>query len=779
MLVRPTRAALGALTVMFALAGVAGRALAQGASIGGRVTDARSASPIADATVFVEGTARGGMTAADGRYVITGVPAGAQTLVVRRIGFATRRIPFSIADRDTILDVALAEEVSVIAPVVVSATREARRRTESSVTIDALDGADVRLARAAHPAAIMQRVPGVHVSQLSGEGHSTAIRQPISTKPLYLYLEDGIPTRSTGFFNHNALYEVNLPQSGGIEVLKGPGTALYGSDAIGGVVNVLTRPAPVSPTAELSAEGGAFGYGRVLVTGGFTRGTQGVRADLNVTRASGWREHSDYERQSATVRWDAMLDGGLSLRTVATASRIDQRELASLDSARFHDRPETNLSPIAFRTVEAVRVSTTIDRETGASLLSATPYARYNTLEIMPSWQLSFDPQVWDTRNSSVGVLLKYRRDVGAAARLIVGADADWSPGRATVDRIATTRSGPENAWTSFETVERVYDYEVTYRQLSPYAHVEWSPVARLRLEAGARYDASSYDYATLLAARDTSRWRRPGDATRSYTRLSPKLGLTFDAARGVNLHASYREGFRAPPQSSLFQQGSNANSIDLAPVTAASAEVGVRGEIGRRLGYGISAYDMRVRNDILSLIDSSRTRTTSNAGETRHRGIEASIAAAITGRLKLDLGWSVAEHEYVDWVAPVGQGQNATNLSFAGKRIESAPSSLANALLTWSPRALNGGRLAAEWSHTGSYWMDAANTRSDDGFALVTLHANWNIPRTTAELFGRVANLTNERYAELAAFNAGQGYQYTPGSPRSVFAGARYAWQR
>jgi hypothetical protein len=44
----------------------------------------------------------------------------------------------------------------------------------------------------------------------------------ITTKPMYLFLEDGIPTRPTGFFNHDALYEVNIPQSGGIEVLKGP-----------------------------------------------------------------------------------------------------------------------------------------------------------------------------------------------------------------------------------------------------------------------------------------------------------------------------------------------------------------------------------------------------------------------------------------------------------------------------------------------------------------------------------------------------------------------------
>jgi outer membrane receptor protein involved in Fe transport len=84
------------------------------------------------------------------------------------------------------------------------------------------------------------------VNVTGGEGHQTAIRQPLTTSPVYLYLEDGIPTRSTGFFNHNGLYEVNLPMAGGIEINKGPGSALYGSDAIGGVVNVLTRKPPPS-----------------------------------------------------------------------------------------------------------------------------------------------------------------------------------------------------------------------------------------------------------------------------------------------------------------------------------------------------------------------------------------------------------------------------------------------------------------------------------------------------------------------------------------------------
>jgi outer membrane receptor for Fe3+-dicitrate len=67
-------------------------------------------------------------------------------------------------------DFQLAEQAAVVAPVVVSASREVQRPREASATIDVLDGAEVRLARAAHPAQLLKRLPGVYVSQLSGRG---------------------------------------------------------------------------------------------------------------------------------------------------------------------------------------------------------------------------------------------------------------------------------------------------------------------------------------------------------------------------------------------------------------------------------------------------------------------------------------------------------------------------------------------------------------------------------------------------------------------------------
>jgi outer membrane receptor protein involved in Fe transport len=743
------------------------------AEVVGTVVETGSGAPIADVTVVVEGSRMGALTDAQGRYRIVGVPLGAHVLVARRVGLATARQPVSMAAATVVVDFALSEAPALIAPVVVSATREAQERGATSSRIDVLSGDEVREARASHPSGVLNRVAGVYVSALSGEGHSTAIRQPITTKPMYLFLEDGIPTRSTGFFNHNALYEVNIPQSGGVEVLKGPGTALYGSDAIGGVVNVLTRPAPAKPTVEATVEGGAAGYGRILASGGFLGGRDALRADLNFTRNDGWRDDSRYTRQSGTVRWERGLAAGLSLKTVLTASNIDQRELLSLDKTAFESRPQTNLSPLAFRRVKAVRFSSALERDAERSHLSITPYARYDALEILPTWQLSFDPQLWDTRNSSAGLLVKYRRDLAPLrARIIVGADADYSPGSHTADSIATTRDGATYA--GYTVVRRDYDYEVTYRAISPYVHAELSPLSRLRLDAGLRYDASGYAYDTKLPPVAVGRHRRPADTTVAYHHLSPKVGATLDLGAGANLFASYRHGFRAPAQSQLFAQGATASTVSLHPVSANSFEVGVRGDVRGRVLYQLSAYDMRIENDILTTIDQSGVRLASNAGATRHRGVELGLALAPHPALRVDASWSLSRQEYEEWVAPVG----GRLVSYAGRSIEAAPSSLGNMIVGWTPSVLNGGRLAIEWSSVGRYWMDPENTHRYGGHDVLSVHLSYHL-RRSLELFGRLSNVADRRYAVLAAYNAFQREQFTPGAPRQLFVGARYDWER
>jgi outer membrane receptor protein involved in Fe transport len=645
-----------------------------------------------------------------------------------------------------------------------------QRRSEASATIDVLDGAEVRRARAAHPSGIMNRLAGVHVSELSGEGHSMAIRQPITTKPMYLFLEDGIPTRATGFFNHNALYEVNIPQSGGIEVLKGPGTALYGSDAIGGVVNVLSRPAPATPGLDVSAEGGAYGYNRLLLSGGSMTSRYGFRADVNVTRSDNWKDDAPFRRQSGTLRWDLFDLGGWSARSVVTASNIDQQDVPALTEAQYQSDVGLNRAPIAFRKVQAVRVSSALERERGSSSWSFTPFARYNVLELLPSWQLTFDPQTWDTRNTSLGFLAKYRRDFAPLrTRVIVGADADWSPGTFFARQAVTTQT--DGRWLAYTDGEVHYDYDVTYMGVSPYLHAELSPVPRLRIDAGFRADFAGYDYTNNLTPLETGAHRRPASTSVSYSHLSPKLGASLEINAAVNAFASYRHGFRAPSQGQLFQQNSAANTVELDPVTVDSYELGVRGQPWPRVVYQVSAYDMTLHDDILVFRRSQTERVATNAGETRHRGVEASAGIALVPRLRLDASYSVSRQTYVEW-------QPQPGASYAGNQIEVAPRELGNFLLTWTPPFLNDGRVAVEWSKTGRYALNPENTDFGGAYELLNLHFNANL-RPNVELFARAINLLDRQYAELLTSDAFQGRQYTPGAPRSIYVGLRYGWQR
>jgi hypothetical protein len=406
---------------------------------------------------------------------------------------------------------------------------------------------------------------------------------------------------------------------------------------------------------DLSAEVGQYGYRRFLGTGGFTSGGNGLRADLNLTTADGFKEDAPYERQSGTIRHDLLTAGGLSTHTVLTATRVDQRDVFPLDGAAFESQPELNRSPIAFRDVDAFRWSTAVDFQRGKSLVSVTPFARHNVLKLIPNWQLTFNPEIWDTRNNSYGALVKYRHDFDPLrARVIVGADIDVSPGEAKNDGIVTQRTGPDSAWQTYTVGAAHYDYDVTYKQFSPYVHAEFSPIARARIDAGLRFDHSSYDYETHLPVVQTGRWRVPGDTTLSFSHASPKFGITIDAMPQLNLYGSVRGGFRAPAQGQLFQQGSNLNTTSLDPVTASSAEVGARGRLGRRVMYTVAWYDMRLKNDILSILDANGVSTSSNAGETRHHGIETALGAALTNDLRLDLAWSSSTQRYVDWVIPV-----------------------------------------------------------------------------------------------------------------------------
>ncbi len=756
-----------ALTVgLFAVVGPLS-AQETGAVRGSVVADGTGAA-LSSVDVFVPAAGRRALTDRSGRFVLVGLRPGSWELVAERVGYGTGRQSVTVTPGGT-ADVTfrLADRALSIPEVVVTASREAQNLSEVAASVGVIGSAALRDVHPAHPSEIMGQVPGVWVNVTGGEGHMTAIRQPLSTSPVYLYLEDGVPTRSTGFFNHNALYEVNVPQADRIEVMKGPASALYGSDAIGGVINVGTRAPSQDTEAELSLEGGAYGYKRLLASLSGTPAGNGLRADFNATRTDGWREGTQYDRYSGTLRWDRRAGEGSFLKTVLTYSSIDQNTAGSSAVSRsdFESDPTVNYTPISYRDVQAFRASAAYERQAATWKLSLTPYARYNSMDILPNWSLTYDPSIYRTENSSVGILAKVDRPMlGQKGRVIAGVDVDYSPGSYREHSITPAKDG--KVFTSYADGATLYDYDVTFHQVSPYVHAEVTPTDGIHLSGGLRFDVLGYDYQTHLAPLQTGSHRRPGDGTPGFAALSPKVGITFQATDGMNLFASFRRGFRAPSEGQLFRQGSATNTVDLEPVKANSLEAGLRGHVGSRVSYDVALYRMSKLDDVLDYRHDDGHTESVNAGETLHRGVEVGVGLGLAPGVEVDVSYSVAKHTYQDWRLDDG-----TN--YSGKEMEFAPHQIGNVRLELSPTWLGGAHATLEWVRVGPYWMDAANENEYEGHDLLNARVTYSVTERL-DLFARLDNLGDTRYAERASYNAFRGQELAPGMPRTLYAGVR-----
>ena len=666
---------------------------------------------------------------------------------------------------------------SQLEEVVVTGTREEEPLKEKPQTVGVIKQKEIKDTKPSHPSEIMNRIPGIWVNVTAGEGHITSIRQPLTTNPVYLFLEDGIPIRSTGFFNHNALYEINIPGAERIEVTKGPSTALYGSDAIGGTINVLTRPSPLKPEIEINPEIGSYGWYRLLASGGNTWGNNGFRLDLNNTHSDGWRERSGYDRQSATLRWDRTVGTTASAKTIITFSNIDQKTGGSngLLKSDYESKPWYNYQTFDFRKVKALRISTEIEKEIEKDiLLSFIPYFRWNEMDLLPGWGIFKSGSAYygyhsETKFYSLGLLSKYRQDFKPMkTRLIAGMDVDYSPGEYFERRIQAYKTGDKyTSYTYVTSTTNNYDYDAAFTGISPYVQAEFSPVQKLRLTAGARYDNLSYDYETHLAPNSN----RPADTKKTFTHLSPKAGLTYEFTKDISGFLSYNHAFRVPSAGDLFRgnSGTASTAVNLKPIKVNSYETGLKGKIADIFTFDASLYYMTKKDDIVSYRPSTGVTERRNAGETEHKGVETGLGIKPLKEIELNTSYSYATHKYKTYsVSPA--------IDYSGKEMPQAPRQIINTRLVYKPALLKGGIAELEWVRLGKYWLDDANTEKYNGHDIFNMRASYYITKQW-EVYAKAINITDKLYAERASKSGADSALYAPGQPRTFFAGITYNW--
>ena len=153
----------------------------------------------------------------------------------------------------------------VLDELVVTTTRAQAPRLDNPGNITTLDP-DTRLSN--YSADLLNQAPGINIHRGNGQEHLTAIRSPVlvggAGAGSFLYLEDDISMRAPGFANVNALMDAMPGHAQTIEIVRGPGSALYGSNAVHGLINFISGPITENGTRLNSSAGS---YGRYALTG--------------------------------------------------------------------------------------------------------------------------------------------------------------------------------------------------------------------------------------------------------------------------------------------------------------------------------------------------------------------------------------------------------------------------------------------------------------------------------------------------------------------------------
>lgn len=670
--------------------------------------------------------------------------------------------------------------------IVVTATREEKLQGEVPESVDVIQREEIEFVSPAHPSELLNRTAGVHVNNLGGEGHMTAIRQPITTGGVYLFLEDGVPARPTGLFNHNALYEINLPQADRIEIIKGPGSALYGSDSIGGIINSITKKSPEKAEIEINPEVGSYGWKRFLASAGSPiNENMGFRIDLNLTDNDGYREESEYSRYSTTGRLDGFIGDYTSYKTILSYTQVEQSGVSGLESDDYQNDPKKNFfhNDAGRREVEALRFSTEVAYEPdNQNLYTFTPFFRDNQMKLMPSWMLTYDPNDRNYEFQSYGFLAKYRRKLPSLkAEFITGIDVDYTPSTYEEVRLSTTQDGNGIFTNTTPTGRTNYDFDANQLSISPYIHGEWQAQEKLRLTAGLRYDYFYVDYQDNLASSVPQQQfgaggfnhLRPDSQDLSYDSFSPKLGVVYNITDEHDFYANYRHSFRVPSIGQLFRSGSSTNTTELDPVKTDSFEIGTRGQWFSWLNYNVAIYHMIVKDDIVSYIDTtSNDRKVTNAGETEHQGLEIGLNGNVTDEWGFRTAWSFTNQEYNDYTALFGFP--TTQINYAGNDVGKAPTTIGNVAINYKPSYVKGLKLEVEWEHLGEYYTDETNTQQYGGHDLFNVRISQDIT-DKLQVYGRALNITDKLYSTYTRNQVGDpDIQYRPGLPRTFYVGVK-----
>ncbi len=655
-----------------------------------------------------------------------------------------------------------------LATIVVSANKLKEKRIESPVAISILSPKTVDEAKAQRIDFLLNKVSGVYMPTIGNEQHMMSIRQPISLKGLYLYLEDGMPIRTSGLFSSNALIEMNSSNIHSIEIIKGPASALYGAEAIGGVVNILTTPVPSKADAFISTQITNTGFKKLDLSWGAPTKTGGwMISGAWTDQKNGITDYSDFNKKALSVkrtfRVNEKLKGYQNLQYINYYTQMT----GSLDSIKFFQKNFGSQQSFTFRKIDALRFRQNLDYNWNTHSNTTFNFMyRNNTMDQNPAYSIAstanptkFKGQVNSNHFDAYVLDLQHVWSIPMlSSKIMLGGYWDITNQNLManyIDIVKDTSIGKFTKYTYPSRDSLITNYNTEISNKAIYFNYIANLNKAIRLNMTMRYDNFEYLFNNLLPIGTPS-------AKNNFTQFTPKLGLTYNQ-RWWGGYLNYSKGFVPPQITEIY----NAIRVPyLLPQNFSNIEIGSWYQ-SKKLSAEISIYSLQGKNEIISVRQTDGVNLNQNSGATSHMGIEYQIRYQLAPSMDISLNGSNTKHKYLN--------TSIKGVDVSGKEMNAAPNLFNNLSFNWKPTKLI--RSSLEWIHQSAYYMDETNATRYPGFNL--LNARFGLQFKKSEIWLNVLNLTNTYYSTMATKNfsvkGSSAYSYYLGEPRAITIGWKW----
>jgi iron complex outermembrane receptor protein len=671
--------------------------------------------------------------------------------------------------------------------VVVTATRTERQVEEVPAAVTVVTREELKNERMLGIKEALNGIAGVQSESKNGGYDARLIIRGAGLKARYgvreiMVLLDGVPITDPDGMSRFDFVDTQLVER--IDVLKGPNSTLYGANAAGGVVNILT----VNPYEEIRSFRVGYGSDNTSLSNAIFSKNFNDTSYLTLfgTRKSsdGWRQWNEFDSTQSGLKFGQQLNDSTSFDVNFTYTDANLQLPGTLTKAQF-DQNIRQLTTEPFRHggrySEIYYLSLQGDKE-------FTPNLSYKPIVYYQNWQhIHPVPGVINDGGAQVygtdQQLTFKHRALGRAATLVTGAtlqiddskgdkyayrDYTTTTGIPTTGRITATLSDAMGA--KIETDSDVVTKWGFYAQESLNLGDDWL------VDVGARFDQVIFDLSANITQEysySTGNYVIPAvskiDIAKTYNYVSPRIGVVYKLMNGLNLYGNISTGFQTP------QSGEISDNPDLDPAVTVNYETGFKGNSDAGDSVELALFYMEVSDEIIQTIAPGGVSTYSNAGETHKKGVELAAQTRSFKGLRLGGTYTWSDFTFADFTEPVNSGPptfTTTNVSRNGNQLPYIPEHQYSLFAFYKHSC--GFKTRIETNTWGAYYVDNANSARYEGYKFLTsLMVGWENEQW--DIVIDVDNLFNKHYAMEVAKDTSGKVTYRPGAPVSTFGKVTY----